>query len=68
VSHSLGYGTSSGDLNTGGNISQMMQMMQIFWQQITKSLCEEYKERSLKEKAQPGDVTSAGWANKKEKY
>ena len=36
--------------------------------EITKSLCEEYKERSLKEKAQPGDVTSAGWANKKEKY
>ena len=23
--------------------------------EITKSLCEEYKERSLKEKAQPGD-------------
>ena len=49
-------------------ISQMLQMAQIFLQQITKSLCEEYKERSLKEKAQPGDVTSAGWANKKEKY
>ena len=46
----------------------MMQMTQIFWKQITKSLCEEYKERSLKEKAQPGDVTSAGWANEKEKY
>ena len=36
--------------------------------EITKSLCEEYKERSLKEKAQPGDVTSASWANKTEKY
>lgn len=35
--------------------------------EITKSLCEEYKERSLKEKAQPGDVTSVSWANKKEK-
>ena len=93
MSQSSEHGTSSGGLNTGGNlsessflflvpqisqnstdfcpmragISQMLQMTQIFWQQITKSLCEEYKERSLKEKAQPGDVTSVSWANKKEK-
>ena len=64
MSHSLGYGTSSGDLNTGGNLweSSFLEALfglefghadfaddaDFFLQQITKSLCEEYKERSLK--------------------
>ena len=72
MSHSLGYGTSSGDLNTGGNLWESSFLEALFGLEFGHADDADFLVviflMGLKEKAQPGDVTSVSWANKKEKY
>ena len=59
MNHSLGYGTSSGDLNTGGNLSESSFLEALFGLEFGHADDAVFLVviflMGLKEKAQPGD-------------
>ena len=59
MSHSLGYGTSSGDLNTGGNLSESSFLEALFGLEFGHADDADFLVviflMGLKEKTQPGD-------------